>query len=910
MLLKQWALLLGATAAIPIFHLDEREMSALVHLYTACTVPAQATQIVHTWCTGAAVPRGICAANEATHPCTGRVLELDSPNASIVAVRHKAPWFGITCDWTTDPVAITAVTLPYQGLRCTTLDLNFSSFPSLRVLDFEGNALTGSVPSWVATLPQLQVLNFNLNNLTGGLPASITDAPQLTELSLHGNFLDGPLPDGMDIPPFELLDLGSNFFTGSIPGALLRSTRLQYLDLSVNAFQGRINADAQLPAIRHFDVAYNDLRGPLPVSLSSWGSAHTGAASTLAYLDVSNNALESTLPASLATLDALKHLSVANNTRLFGRVPVLPPALYPTFDPNNFVSAGQFSCPLPTIPQRQWGNVSCACGQGSALLADGSCTLCDPGMFSNDTVGQVCTLCSPGTFSLQGAAECSPCLAGFFANASGVATCVPCAATFPPTGPLVAPLAQRGPRPTSTATPALNALPELFLHKAGRANPAAPALLLQWHHQVLTVSLDDICTYWGVFYPMDSGTSSACPALPLDLVGSPTHRVSSRSFNNGSFAACQRCPPGSAIAFPGASNCVVCAIGSFAGNQGSTHCTPSPPGTSVRVLGATMAHPCLPGTFAAAAGSSSCSICPTNMTSTVIGATACSEPPPGFVVAAVSWPQLLLTVPVDVPFVQSHATTLQDLIQRAWLYFDLSITATVLQIFPNADTVNTQYAGNTSSSVRIALAPANATPWDVIDKIAYPIATTQAQIVLELLWQRAGWPIVTLTIDLLSLFETRQPVPCPSGSFFEASACHSCPPGTVASAPSSLACTPCPVDTFASASGASKCTRCPIDTHAPIAGSATCAPCPLMALTTNPQCRTSLDALIFYPTVALGLCWAMYATCRRSLHGLNAQPEELLEAFRTRDQQTVNTILRPLPKVISAPTLTTDASTF
>ncbi|KDO26213.1 hypothetical protein SPRG_08575 [Saprolegnia parasitica CBS 223.65] len=893
--------------AVPLFRLDNAELAALVQLYDKCaTQPSSA--IVQTWCTG----DGRCGANVTTHPCTGRLLE-ESNATTLAALPHRSPWFGITCDPRTDPVSVLEVALPYQALVCTTLDLDFSAFARLKLVNLEGNAISGPVPTWVPLLPDLEVLNLNFNNLSGNVPGAIADAPKLQELSLAGNALRGPLPRGLEVPPLELLDVGNNNLHGPLPTALLHSATLRYLDVSGNALDGPIPT-AQLPRLEHFDVAFNQLSGPLPLSLSTWGRHDNSSISMLTYFDASNNSLSTRLPSDLGDLDLLEHFSVTNNSHVYGRLPRLPPLLT-----TDAVARGaNLSCPLPDLPGHDWGATRCVCGDGSTVMADGTCALCPSGTYSsNALLDKACAVCDVGTFSLQGADTCAPCAAGTFANTSGASACTMCAlGSVSATGASECHVCAPGTTSTLTADGCVPCPPGTFSSDGGMCEPC-PAGAVAAASGATQCTLCPSSTFapagsasclpCATGFVADGSGNAECFAQPPSGWGwknrTTTAPCTAGTFNNGSFVACQACAFGTAVAVDQATACERCVVGTYAPRRGSTACIPAPVGTCVPSTGARRPDPCAPGTFADRSGQAACTICPGNTTSTLPGAVRCSAPSAGHILENTSWPQLLLTVPVHASFLDGANThMLESIVARAWTYLELQCTPVVLSVFENEFAPRgTQYAGNHSVSVRILLTSClpRLTPDVVLDKIAMPIGSGQLAWILRLLWQPHGWPDVLPSIDLLRFFDSMQPAPCPVGTFWAHGDCHRCPAGSFAATPGALGCTLCSVNTVAATPGSSVCAACLKHTHAAIPGSLQCDDCPLFALTLDPQCRASLDALIFYACVCLWLLVAAYRSCRRHLDGVSPEPEMLLVAYRTKNKQTVNTVQYPLPRVIS-----------
>jgi len=98
------------------------------------------------------------------------------------------------------------------------------------VLDLSNNAITGQVPSTLASLPQLQMIHLQYNKITGMLPATMMN---LT----------------VSYPPTQEIDLSYNQITGVIPETLFGpekidpfapTVNLQVFNLRYNALSGEV----------------------------------------------------------------------------------------------------------------------------------------------------------------------------------------------------------------------------------------------------------------------------------------------------------------------------------------------------------------------------------------------------------------------------------------------------------------------------------------------------------------------------------------------------------------------------------------------------------------------------------------------------------------------------------------------
>eukprot|EP01079_Euglenida_sp_SAG-EU17-18_P002944 gene2945-biopygen3127 len=137
------------------------------------------------------------------------------------------------------------------------------------------------------------------------------DNRQPTGITLPGNNLTGPLPDSVvRIPVLEVLDLKDNRIQ-SLPAALSAATRLARLDLRSNGLSGPLPdfcdqaGDTTAYALSQLDLSNNIITGSVPASLSLCQS--------LSALDLSHNQLSGTLDTGLGRLCLLSRVDVSFN---------------------------------------------------------------------------------------------------------------------------------------------------------------------------------------------------------------------------------------------------------------------------------------------------------------------------------------------------------------------------------------------------------------------------------------------------------------------------------------------------------------------------------------------------------------------------------------------------------------------
>lgn len=91
----------------------------------------------------------------------------------------------------------------------------FSSEMVLIHILFDGNKLSGSIPSTLGLVKTLEVLRLDRNSLIGTVPPELSNLTHLNELHLANNRLTGPLPNLTPLSSLNYVDLSSNSFDSS-----------------------------------------------------------------------------------------------------------------------------------------------------------------------------------------------------------------------------------------------------------------------------------------------------------------------------------------------------------------------------------------------------------------------------------------------------------------------------------------------------------------------------------------------------------------------------------------------------------------------------------------------------------------------------------------------------------------------
>ncbi|KAK3163796.1 hypothetical protein QOZ80_1AG0008430 [Eleusine coracana subsp. coracana] len=233
----------------------------------------------------------------------------------------------------------------------------------IRVLDISYNNFKGQPPPCLIDNGYMIILNLRENQFEGELPSNISSGCSLQTIDLHANKIEGQLPRALyNCTALELLDLGRNQITDTFPSWLgtllnlcvlvLRSNQfhgsigylkdgkfgenfstLQILDLASNNFSGNLhpqwfenlmsmekyNNTGQIMGHQNVSIAgfYQDT-----VTISYKGSfiKFGRILTTLTTIDLSDNALEGSIPASIGKLVSLRALNMSHNA-FTGKIP-------------------------------------------------------------------------------------------------------------------------------------------------------------------------------------------------------------------------------------------------------------------------------------------------------------------------------------------------------------------------------------------------------------------------------------------------------------------------------------------------------------------------------------------------------------------------------------------------------------
>lgn len=196
------------------------------------------------------------------------------------------------------------------------------SFTGLNELYLSDNNITGMLPNRLDHLNGLVILDISQNKLSGHVPSQIGKFSNLTYLDLSNNNLDGVITDEhfASLRNLKTLGLSGNSFR-----ILVDSEYLPPFSLEVALFQS-FHIGPSFPSwlkwqvnITYLDISSANITDKLP----DWFST---TFSNVGRLDISNNAINGSLPANMEVMTSLSRLYL-NSNKLTGQILVLPEGL-------------------------------------------------------------------------------------------------------------------------------------------------------------------------------------------------------------------------------------------------------------------------------------------------------------------------------------------------------------------------------------------------------------------------------------------------------------------------------------------------------------------------------------------------------------------------------------------------------
>ncbi|WVZ50374.1 hypothetical protein U9M48_001632 [Paspalum notatum var. saurae] len=221
---------------------------------------------------------------------------------------------------------------------------------ALENLQLAFNNFRGVIPACLIENAFVSVLNLRENHFEGALPSNISSECYFQIIDLHGNNIEGNLPRALyNCSVLEIIDLGRNRITDVFPSWFGGHLNLRVLILRFNQFHGPLDYlkngkyEKYFPRLQIIDLASNNFSGNLhpqwfqlfelmetynntgeyytkagfkeTIITSYKGSYMTfeGILTTFTSIDISANALEGNIPASIGKLVSLRQLNLSQN---------------------------------------------------------------------------------------------------------------------------------------------------------------------------------------------------------------------------------------------------------------------------------------------------------------------------------------------------------------------------------------------------------------------------------------------------------------------------------------------------------------------------------------------------------------------------------------------------------------------
>ncbi|GLT32390.1 hypothetical protein SLA2020_070610 [Shorea laevis] len=215
-------------------------------------------------------------------------------------------WEGVTCDLRG---LVTDLDLSNKWIF-DGIDNSWSLFnlQHLRSLNLANNNFSSIFPLGFDKLSNLRHLNLSNAGFKGQIPEVITNLTQLVSLDLSSNSFSGPIPSFSFAKNLTHLNLAHNQLNGSILSTNWSSlSKLEFINLRDNALSGTLPATLfEIPSLQSLVLSQNQFTGELHETPEL-------ASSTLQSLELDANMLNGSLPVFVFGLQSLQVLILSSN---------------------------------------------------------------------------------------------------------------------------------------------------------------------------------------------------------------------------------------------------------------------------------------------------------------------------------------------------------------------------------------------------------------------------------------------------------------------------------------------------------------------------------------------------------------------------------------------------------------------
>ncbi|XP_031272527.1 probable leucine-rich repeat receptor-like protein kinase At5g49770 [Pistacia vera] len=196
-----------------------------------------------------------------------------------------------------------------------TVPPSLGKLSNLYWLDLADNQLTGSIPVSTPNSPGLDQLknakhfHFNKNQLSGTIsPQLFSSDMELIHVLFDGNQLTGTIPSTLGlVQTLEVLRLDRNDLSGEVPSSLNNLSSVNELNLAHNNLTGPIPNFGQLNSLNYVDLSNNSFD---PSEAPLWFSTLT----SLTTLIVEHGSLQGTVPQKIFSFQQIQQVKLRNNS--------------------------------------------------------------------------------------------------------------------------------------------------------------------------------------------------------------------------------------------------------------------------------------------------------------------------------------------------------------------------------------------------------------------------------------------------------------------------------------------------------------------------------------------------------------------------------------------------------------------